>query len=192
MAASIYTDITAAEIAAYAPVQARLWKKYRDNIRAIGLVPVSPDVFAQVSGDLVPASQWNDGGTYPLWVPGCVVGEGSPTTRLVIRATVRVLAGIVDVTMDVRLSLGSDVSNVLSVTDEPGGGATTVEGTFTLDCSPTQDAVNEIQVETYTDGVASSNGLITWLTSQDLDSASPLATAFGESYLAPLPFPEGL
>lgn len=147
-----WADITDAAVAEYSPISAKLITRLRNRDqlnRQQSLVGTG----ANYSTGAGPTS-FTTIGTFRIYVPDCYIGPSG--TRLELYADIDINdAGVASATF--RLEVGGTVSQTQTV-NTTGGAVTENDQLFTLDWTPTGDAIASINVQVDTTGAPTTAG----------------------------------
>lgn len=148
-----WTEITAAERAAFKPIRARFVDKYRSRDRSIRehiLLGRQTSAYAILINDGVNENTWITIGTFRLWVPAHAAGG---TTTLTLSAKITADASAASPTSQGgwRLRRGADTGTELFKIPNSSSLITYPREDFALSFTPAAGAVNDIDVQGHGD-----------------------------------------
>ena len=147
-----WDEITDAEVAAYAPITARLLTKLRDNIQTANANMLSgcmPSFFERTAVNGTDEGVWID---YPidldLWVPDAAISPAGSALHLRAWFQVQNNSKAISVVADYRLKVGAAVSNEVTVVNGSINNTVTTEQDFDIVLPTTVMGFYSITVQT--------------------------------------------
>lgn len=153
-----FKRIPDAWVAAYAPLTARLLRRFWNVLEERRIRYLQAN---DLTGAIASTGSWLTAAQLPLYVADLFVGAGSPPTRVELEIDATCDATPSGGVCQYRLELGGATSNVENLSDPTGVGVFDTF-TFTLDCTPTANAVAQINLQMFGGGAGFVEGTMKW------------------------------